>query len=188
MADDAGSTHPFEEEALRWLPQLLRYAQSLTRDRSDAEDLVQDTYLIAQQSWHQFQHGTDSRAWLFTIARNRFFRLHQRAEREVPTGAPELESLAMAEYMREHQHSIADSFEGDAIRAVIRRSMYALPEIFREVVFVSERCTEHIFAISSNRCCCDASRGPRNSNSLTNRRHATRRLAPGQHAVWRGRG
>lgn len=138
MAVAARSADPFEEEALRWLPDLLRYAQSLTRDVSDAEDLVQDTYLIAQRSWYQFQHGTDSRARLFTIARLRFYQLHQRAERDVPTDAPELESLAMAKYTREQQHSIADSFGRDAIRQVIRTSMHALPDAFREVAILAD--------------------------------------------------
>jgi RNA polymerase sigma-70 factor (ECF subfamily) len=66
----------FEREALESLDSLYRTALRLGRDRADAEDLVQDTYLKAFRSSDQFQPGTNLRAWLFTIlhntARNRF--------------------------------------------------------------------------------------------------------------------
>src|SRR5579862_6322011 len=66
----------FEREALASLDSLYRTALRLSRDRADAEDLVQDTYLKAFRSAGQFEPGTNLRAWLFTIlhntARNRF--------------------------------------------------------------------------------------------------------------------
>src|SRR5262245_43228800 len=66
----------FELEALRWLDSLFRTALRLSRDRADAEDLVQDTYLRAFRAADRFEPGTNRRAWLFTIlhntARNRF--------------------------------------------------------------------------------------------------------------------
>src|SRR5207244_9615844 len=69
---DAG----FEAEALASLDSLYRTALRLTRVPSDAEDLVQDTYLKAFRAAEQFEPGTNLRAWLFTIlhntARNRF--------------------------------------------------------------------------------------------------------------------
>ena len=74
----AASTHTtaFERDALTWLDSLYRTALRLSRDRSDAEDLVQDTYLKAFRAADRFEAGTNLRAWLFTIlhntARNRF--------------------------------------------------------------------------------------------------------------------
>src|SRR5258708_10181325 len=66
----------FEAEALASLDSLYRAALRLTRVRSDAEDLVQDTYLKAFRAEDRFEPGTNLRAWLFTIlhntARNRF--------------------------------------------------------------------------------------------------------------------
>src|SRR6202790_1884908 len=60
----------FEREALASLDSLYRTAVRLSRDRADAEDLVQDTYLKAFRSAGQFEPGTNLRAWLFTILHN----------------------------------------------------------------------------------------------------------------------
>lgn len=66
----------FERDALASLDSLYRTALRLSRDRADAEDLVQDTYLKAFGAADRFEPGTNLRAWLFTIlhntARNRF--------------------------------------------------------------------------------------------------------------------
>jgi RNA polymerase sigma-70 factor (ECF subfamily) len=44
-----------------------RYALSLTRDETDAEDLVQETFLRAYRAWDQYAAGTECRGWLFTM-------------------------------------------------------------------------------------------------------------------------
>ena len=87
------STQTFDEVALPCLPDLARFARSLTHDASDADDLVQETYLRAFQAWHTFQLGTDCRRWLFTICRNVFLRTRERAERVVSVEDPEAETL-----------------------------------------------------------------------------------------------
>src|SRR5438552_10347706 len=60
----------FEAEALASLDSLYRAALRLTHDPSDAEDLVQDTYLKAFRAADRFEPGTNLRAWLFTILHN----------------------------------------------------------------------------------------------------------------------
>lgn len=57
----------FEAEALPHLPRLFRLAMWLERNRSEAEDLVQETLMQALQSFHRFTPGTNCRAWLVTI-------------------------------------------------------------------------------------------------------------------------
>ena len=52
------------------MPRLRRYARSLTGDRASAEDLVQDTLERAWRRLHLWRHGSDMRAWLFTIMHN----------------------------------------------------------------------------------------------------------------------
>jgi RNA polymerase sigma-70 factor (ECF subfamily) len=66
----------FEATAFVHARSLLRFALSLVRDRHHAEDLVQETLMKAWRSFHQFEPGTNCRAWLFRIlvnARNREF-------------------------------------------------------------------------------------------------------------------
>jgi len=63
----------FEEEMLALLPRLRAYARSMARNPHDADDLVQDTVLRALAARARFTPGTNMRAWLFTILRNRFF-------------------------------------------------------------------------------------------------------------------
>src|SRR3954471_12074943 len=68
----------FAREALPWIDDVYRFALSLTRDESDADDVVQETFLRAYRSWHTFIPGTDCRRWLFTICRNVFLRSRER--------------------------------------------------------------------------------------------------------------
>jgi RNA polymerase sigma-70 factor (ECF subfamily) len=57
----------FEAEALPHVDRLFRLAMWFERDRSEAEDLVQETMMQALQSFHRFQPGTNCRAWMTTI-------------------------------------------------------------------------------------------------------------------------
>lgn len=60
----------FEVEALPHLDRLFRLAMWFERNRTEAEDLVQETMMHALQSFHRFQPGTNCRAWLTTILQN----------------------------------------------------------------------------------------------------------------------
>jgi RNA polymerase sigma-70 factor (ECF subfamily) len=60
----------FEAEALPHVDRLFRLAMWFERDRSEAEDLVQETMMQALQSFHRFQPGTNCRAWLTRILQN----------------------------------------------------------------------------------------------------------------------
>ncbi len=133
MTNAIPSAAVFEDEALRWLPDVMRFALALTRDQAAAEDLVQDTFLMASQAWHQFQAGTDARAWLFTIARHRFYRVQQRNERQVATEDAELESLASASLTSHQSPGITEELERGVLRDAIRTAMQSLPTVYREV-------------------------------------------------------
>ncbi len=65
-----GAESAFEAEALGHLPQLRKVSFGLTRNRADAEDLVQDAYLRAMRASSRFQPGTNLKAWLLTILKN----------------------------------------------------------------------------------------------------------------------
>ena len=66
---------------------LLRVARRLTSNSSAAEDLVQDCFLLAWRSFHQFRLGTNARAWLFRILFNAFY-AEGRKLRRVPDLVP----------------------------------------------------------------------------------------------------
>jgi len=70
MADLEHGPEAFENVAKPFLPLLWRCARRLMRTGPEAEDLVQETCLKAFRAWHQFQPGTDARAWLMTILLN----------------------------------------------------------------------------------------------------------------------
>lgn len=77
----------FESAVVQHYPFLVKSALSLTRERSLSEDLVQDTVLSALAKRHLFVSGTNLKAWLYTILRNRFLTLKRKhRETEDPEG------------------------------------------------------------------------------------------------------
>lgn len=134
---DVRRSREFEREALRWLPDIRRYAQALARNETDADDLVQETFTRAFLAWEQYVPGTESRAWLFTICRNAFFRARQRAERQAPVPDAELEAkAAAATYMAAVGSGMQGMFTDVDLRDAIGTAIGDLPEAFREVVML----------------------------------------------------
>src|SRR3954465_6773910 len=68
----------FARTALPHAGSLLRFAVRQTRDRAAAEDLVQETLLLAWRGFHRFKAGTNPRAWLFRILINAFHAQHRK--------------------------------------------------------------------------------------------------------------
>src|SRR3954468_24461586 len=68
----------FAEEVAALVPHLRAYARVLARDPHAADDLVQDTVVLALRAWHRFTPGTNLEGWLLTIERNRFRSLRTR--------------------------------------------------------------------------------------------------------------
>jgi RNA polymerase sigma-70 factor (ECF subfamily) len=73
----------FHVEILACLPHLRAFALLLSRNRSTAEDLVQDTVVSALSHIDQFQPGTNLKGWLTTILRNRYFNELRRMSRKL---------------------------------------------------------------------------------------------------------
>lgn len=69
----------FEETALVHMNSIYNVALRLTRNKTDAEDLFQETFLRAYRFFHQFRSGTDCRAWLFAILHSLFVNRVRRA-------------------------------------------------------------------------------------------------------------
>jgi RNA polymerase sigma-70 factor (ECF subfamily) len=62
----------FRTEISILLPRLRAFARCLARERELADDLLQDTIVLALRAQRQFSPGTDLRAWLFTIMHNHY--------------------------------------------------------------------------------------------------------------------
>ncbi len=124
----------FHDVALRWLPDVTRFARSLTRDDAATEDLVQETFLRAWRHWDTFNHGSEARAWLFTIARNTWRKQAPRDARLVAVEDDTLQALSESERPLGAPdavlHALSHTDLGDAIRSAID----ALPDAFREAV------------------------------------------------------
>ncbi|EDP66962.1 Sigma-24 (FecI) [alpha proteobacterium BAL199] len=71
----------FVDEIEQMIPTLRRFAHSLARNAADADDLLQDTLERSLGRSHQFEAGTNLKAWLFTIMRNRFYTECRRRQR-----------------------------------------------------------------------------------------------------------
>ena len=80
----------FERIAMPHLGSLLRVARRLTIESASAEDLVQDTMLLAWRAFHQFQPGSNARAWLFRILLNAIYGEGRKASR-APSMRPAFE-------------------------------------------------------------------------------------------------
>src|SRR6202158_4644617 len=77
MEVSKGRTATFEELAMPLFDQLYNFAQWLTQNRSEAEDLVQETYVKALKGFSSFQADTNFRAWIYRILRNTFLTSRQ---------------------------------------------------------------------------------------------------------------
>src|SRR5947207_14353620 len=75
---DRADTGALGREALAYADTLHNLARYLTRNATDAEDLVQETYARALKSAAQFTPGTNLKAWLFTILRNTYVTAYRR--------------------------------------------------------------------------------------------------------------
>jgi len=134
----AGRVGEFEEVALIHLDRVFEAARWLCANRSEAEDLVQETYLRAFEHFEQFAPGTNCRAWLLTILRHAFLNRRKRAARELldPDGeVPEPE--AGWEYGSVISNP-EEAFFQEVMEPEVERALAALPAAFREVVVLAD--------------------------------------------------
>lgn len=132
----AADVDAFEAEMLKHLPDVVRFARSLTKDAADADDVVQETYLRAFRARHTFVAGSDGRRWLFTIARNLFLRGREREQRMVTLeGEPELDAVATVQAQAAAQAAGVDPrLDHPDLAPAIQQAIAELPEPFRLVV------------------------------------------------------
>lgn len=127
----------FETEALPWIDDVYRFALSLTRDESDADDVVQDTFLRAYRSWHTYLPGSDCRRWLFTICRNVFLRSRERSRPTVELESPEVDAAAAGSlYVTAVHEGVEDSLTRLDLAPAISEALNRVPEPFRATLII----------------------------------------------------
>jgi len=139
---DAERAARFERDALPFLDQLYGAAMRMTRNPSDAEDLVQETFAKAYASFHQFRPGTNLKAWLYRILTNTFinnYRKKQRQPQQAMSEDVEDWQLARAE---SHTSSGLKSAESEALEHLpdsqVKAALQRLPEEFRLAVYLAD--------------------------------------------------
>ena len=133
----------FEKEALTFFDSLYNAAVHMTQSTWEAEDLVQETYLKAYKSFHQFQKGTNCKAWLFKILTNTCINLYQK--RKVRSSAEEegvLEDFYIFNKFEEDIPAFGEVVgEGFLKRLVsddVKTALDRLPPEFRTVIILSD--------------------------------------------------
>ena len=121
------------------MPQLYGAALRWTRNPSDAEDLVQETFAKAYAAWDKFQQGTNLKAWLFRIMTNTHINLYNKRNKDqAKTALDDLEDwqVGSGESITSSTNRSAELEALDNLPAkVIRDAMDQIPDEFRMVVY-----------------------------------------------------
>ena len=132
----------FERDALPFLDQLYAAGMRMTRNPSDAEDLVQETYVKAFAAFHQFQEGTNLKAWLYRILTNTFINNYRKKQRQPQEAASENVEDWQEHRAQSHSSTGLRSAEMEALDHLpdsdVKAALQALPEDFRLAVYLAD--------------------------------------------------
>jgi RNA polymerase sigma-70 factor, ECF subfamily len=139
---DAARAARFERDALQYLDQLYSAALRMTRNPSDAEDLVQETFAKAFAAFHQYRPGTNLKAWLYRILTNTFINTYRKKQREPQQAQTEdVEDWQIAR-AASHTSQGLRSAEAEALDRLpdtdVKRALQELPEDRRMVVYYAD--------------------------------------------------
>jgi RNA polymerase sigma-70 factor (ECF subfamily) len=140
--DAAVLSERFERDVLPLLPNLYGAALRMTRNPTDAEDLVQDTYLRAFRGFGGFQEGTNLKAWLYRILTNSFINSYRKKQREpqIVEGPEDLDEWYLFDKLGGRnvelsaETEVLDRIPDEAVKAALE----SLPENFRLPVLLAD--------------------------------------------------
>ena len=132
----------FAEQAIPLIDQLFGAALGMTRNRADAEDLVQETFMKAYTKFHQYQQGTNIKAWLYRILTNTYITQYRKAQRSPKrSGGEEVEDWQLAAAASHDEKGLV-SAEAEALDNIpsseLRTALESLSEDQRVVVLLSD--------------------------------------------------
>jgi RNA polymerase sigma-70 factor (ECF subfamily) len=110
----------FERDAMQYLDQLYAAAMRMTRNPSDAEDVVQETFAKAYASFHQFTPGTNLKAWLYRILTNTYINSYRKKQREP--------QLSDGESVEDWQLARAESHTSSGLKSAETVALENLPD------------------------------------------------------------
>ena len=140
MADQA----EFESMAMPFMDQLYSHALRLTKNSSDAEDLVQETYLKGYRAFSSFKEGTNLRAWLFRILTNSFINNYRKKQRGFEEeDFDEIDDMYLHRRLGSIQNSTLGMSAEDMLferltEDEIKDAVENLPTQYREVVLLAD--------------------------------------------------
>jgi len=140
--DDAALRERFERDVLPLLPNLYAAALRMTRDPTDAEDLVQDTYLRAFRGFAGFTEGTNLKAWLYRILTNSFINTYRKKQRQPQTveGPDDMDEWYLFDKLGGRnvelsaETEVLDRIPDEAVKGALE----SLPENFRLPVLLAD--------------------------------------------------
>lgn len=134
----------FAEQAMQYAPQLYSAAMRMTRNKADAEDLVQEAYLKGFRSFHTFTDGTNLRAWLFRILTNTYINKYRAKQRRLDeSDLGDIEDLYLykrlgtfedASIGRSAEESLMEMLPDDEVKGALE----GLPDNFRLPVILAD--------------------------------------------------
>ena len=134
----------FTHDAMKHAPQLFSTAMRMTRNRSDAEDLVQETFIKAWRSFATYQQGTNLRAWLFRIMTNTYINKYNAQQRKpTETELDDVEELFLYKRLGAvDQSQLSQSAEDQMLSLFtddeVKKALEELPDQFRIPVLMSD--------------------------------------------------
>ena len=134
----------FTHDAMQHAPQLFSTAMRMTRNRSDAEDLVQETFIKAWRSFATYQQGTNLRAWLFRIMTNTYINKYNTQQRKpTETELDDVEELFLYKRLGSvDQSQLSQSAEDQMLSLFtddeVKKALEELPDQFRIPVLMSD--------------------------------------------------
>lgn len=139
--DDPALKERFERDVLPLLSSLYSAALRLTRNPTDAEDLVQETYLRAYRGFGGFSEGTNVRAWMYRILTNTFINSYRKKQREPVTVQHEngedwylFDKLGESGVEASAESAVLDRIPDEEVQ----KALEALPDGFRMAVLLAD--------------------------------------------------
>jgi RNA polymerase sigma-70 factor (ECF subfamily) len=131
----------FEAEAMVFASQIYSAALNYTKNPEDAKDLTQDTFTKAFTSFHQYQPGTNLKAWLYRILYTTFVNTYRKDQRRPQINGDEIDDSLIhdaASHTSDLGRSAEDEVLDNIVDIDIQNALAQIPEEFRMAVYYAD--------------------------------------------------